>query len=152
MSSYFQLQSHDPDTPDVDEAVKHPLLNGEGFSEQDGIVSTPKGRSWSDWLTLGLSVLLLATSFALYVDSTKVITPRSADGLRKPDAYPGLDEVPEFRKKKKGAQQSRLRASDSSLNELQVRSCGSLVRSCARIGRSPTRSTARAHTSSSVPL
>lgn len=117
MSSYFQLQSHDPDTPDVDETVKHPLLNGEGFSgSQDGIVSPPKGRSWSDWLTLGLSVLMLATSFALYVDSTKVVTPRSADGLRKPDAYPGLDEVSEFRKKRKGTRQGRLRGGTGSPN------------------------------------
>ena len=148
MSSYFQLQSHDPDTPDVDETVKHPLLNGEGFSEQDGIVSPPKGRSWSDWLTLGLSVLMLATSFALYVDSTKVVTPRSADGLRKPDAYPGLDEVSEFRKKRKGARQSRLRGGTGSPSIYQVRSCGSLVRFCARTGRSLTKYTARARTSS----
>ena len=52
---------------------------------------------------------MLATSFALYVDSTKVVTPRSADGLRKPDAYPGLEEVSEFRKKRKGVFRGLLR-------------------------------------------
>lgn len=103
MSSYFQLRNHDPDTPDADETVKHPLLHGEGPSaDQDGIVSPPNGRSWSDWLTLGLSVLMMATSVALYVDSTKIVAPRSADGLRKPDAYPNLDEVAAFREKRKG--------------------------------------------------
>ncbi|KZT63842.1 hypothetical protein DAEQUDRAFT_679671 [Daedalea quercina L-15889] len=104
MASYFQLRSHGPDTPDgLDETVKDPLLS-EGFidPERDGPRSALKGRTLTDWFTLVLSILMLLTSFVVYVDSTHVVAPRSAEGLRKPDPYPGLDEVHEFRKKGKG--------------------------------------------------
>ncbi|KAH9924181.1 uncharacterized protein B0H18DRAFT_955577 [Fomitopsis serialis] len=104
MSSYLPLQSQEPDTPDIDEAVKRPLLNA-GFDdpEQDQAVQpASKRKSVTDWITLVLAVFLLGTSFALYIDSTHVITPRSAKGLRKPDPYPGLSNVPEYQKKRKG--------------------------------------------------
>ena len=53
MSSYFQLQSHDPDTPDVDEAVKQ-----FGLKPRNGCV-TEKLRlvgseGWSPNMFIGL--------------------------------------------------------------------------------------------------
>ncbi|TFY69837.1 hypothetical protein EVJ58_g200 [Rhodofomes roseus] len=104
MASYLPLQSQEPETPDVDETVKQSLLHS-GFVVTEDDAARPaasKGRSLTEWVTLVLAMVMLTTSFALYVDSTHVIEPRSAKGLRKPDPYPGLADVPEFQKKRKG--------------------------------------------------
>lgn len=104
MGSYLPLQRDDPEEFSLDDVNKHPHLQQDEHPDVTSAVSESPRRSqtWTDWLLLLLSLLVAASSCALYASSINRFAPRDARGLRMPDQYPGLEHLDFLAKKKKG--------------------------------------------------
>jgi len=102
MASYVPLRRQYPEEHDNESVVKDPLLPKDSFDIRANAHHADSRTKWLDWTVLILSILVLVSACMMYAGTSGLPAPRHARGLRKPDQYPGLDQLFELSKKRKG--------------------------------------------------